>query len=120
MGLFYESTFLIPLALPVIIIFEANGKGALAHGDVKQILLLLLIGGVTAIPLGLFGVAARKADFTVLGITAYLDPTISLLLGIFLYKEQVNFQMLVGFIAIWIGIIFFTVDQIRRRQNSYR
>jgi len=118
LALFFESALLLPLVIPLLIWLEAGRRGALAQGQAWQLVLLLFIGVVTAAPLGLFAIAARKASFTVLGMTAYIDPTIILLLGIFLYKEAVNSYQLIGRLLIWLGLMAFTIGQYREHKTG--
>ncbi|HZK02731.1 MAG TPA: EamA family transporter RarD, partial [Anaerovoracaceae bacterium] len=86
-SLFYETIFLTPIAIIVIIYMEANGKGAFSVGEPKQIILLFFSGLFTAIPLSLFAMAANRISLLALGLTEYVSPTMGLILGIFLYKE---------------------------------
>src|SRR5699024_6451109 len=83
LSLFYETILLMPIAL--ILIFHVEGalppKGT---GLNSKYLLLLLSGLMTAVPMGLFSYAAPRLPLVTLGLTEYLSPSISLILGIFL------------------------------------
>ncbi|MEG0392429.1 MAG: EamA family transporter RarD, partial [Anaerovoracaceae bacterium] len=68
LALLYETIFLLPLALVVIVYLELTGRGALGVGEPYQYGLLLLAGIMTAIPLGFFGLAANKIPLVSLGI----------------------------------------------------
>ena len=73
--------------------------------------LLITTGLATAVSLGLFGLAAANLPLITLGITEYVSPSISLIIGIFLYREPFDFTQLTEFFAIWIGLIVFTVGE---------
>lgn len=111
-SLFYETIFLTPIAIIVIIYMEANGKGAFSVGEPKQIILLFFSGLFTAIPLSLFAMAANRISLLALGLTEYVSPTMGLILGIFLYKEPFDIYQLAGFLIIWIGLGIFTIEDI--------
>ena len=67
-SLFYETIFLAPFALVVIIYLETTGAGALAVASGGKYALLMLCGLFTAFPLLLFANAANKVNLFVLGL----------------------------------------------------
>lgn len=107
-SLIYETVFLAPFALLVIIYLEMNGIGALHIATPMQVVLLLLIGFVTAIPLALFSQAAQHLSLFTVGLVEYVSPTLSMLIGIFFYKEPIDLVLFIAFAIIWIGLAFFT------------
>jgi len=111
-SLLYETIFLAPVALCFVIYFESSGIGALETGGGFRFFLLMFAGAATALPLGLFSFAAGKLSLVTLGLTEYISPSISLLLGIFLFKEPFDAVQLGAFVVIWIGLIFFTHGEI--------
>lgn len=118
LSLLYETMFLSPAALAVVVYLEATGQGALGAGQPHQYILLLLVGFVTAIPLGLFAAAANKIPLVTLGILEYISPSISLVLGIFLFKEAFDLVQFLAFVVIWIGLAFFTLGEYRESRNA--
>ncbi len=114
LSLLYETMFQMPVALCVILYLEWTGKGALSMTETPlQYVLLLLCGVVTAIPLLIFSYAASRIRFVTLGISQYISPTITLLLGIFFFQEAFDGVQLGAILLIWVGIVFFTVGEIR-------
>ena len=111
-SLLYETVFLAPVALGAIVFLEINGKGALQVGG-YQFILLLFAAICTASPLALFSSAANKISLITLGICEYISPTLSLIIGIFLLKEQFDTVQLCAFCVIWIGLVFFTYGERR-------
>ncbi len=112
-SLFYETVFLMPIALGIILYLEATGVGALGAGEPYQYGLMLLCGLLTAIPLGLFGFSTQRCPLSVLGLIEYVSPSITLLLGIFVMGEPFDRIQLISFIIIWIGLIFFTKGEMQ-------
>lgn len=117
-SLLYETICLAPIALLVILYLETHGIGALSVGSTGKYLLLMLAGVATAVPLGLFSFAANKLPLITTGLTEYISPSISLLLGIFLFKEPFDVIQFTAFVVIWIGLIFFTYGEIRDNKTK--
>ena len=110
----YETFFLAPIALGLILYLEFTGKGSTAMMNAPyQFVLLLFAGLVTVIPLVLFGSAAKKVPMVTLGLMEYISPTIGMFLGVFVYHEPVDIVLLISLVIIWIGLGFFTVSEIR-------
>lgn len=112
-SLVYETAVLAPFALAAILYLEVTGKGALAEGQPYQFALLMLCGLLTAVPLGLFAAAAQKVTMFELGLTEYVSPTLSMLLGIFLFREPFDAVQLAAVALIWIGLVFFSYGEYR-------
>ena len=116
-SLLCETVMLVPIALGFIIYYEHAGQGALSVGSVSKFLLLLLAGIATAIPLGLFSFAASRLPLITLGLTEYVSPSISLILGIFLFKEKFDLIQFSAFVLIWIGLVFFTYGEVKEQRK---
>lgn len=115
LALFYETVFLLPIVVSVILYMEFTGSGAFSNGEPYQLGLLFLSGLFTAVPLSLFAMAANRISLVALGITEYISPSIALVLGIFLYKEPFDLYQFIGFVIIWIGLAVFTIGGIKAR-----
>lgn len=118
LSLFYETMYIMLPALAVIIYLEITGQGALGAGQPYQYGLLMLCGPLTAIALAFFAEAANKVSLVTLGILEYISPSISLLLGIFLFKEPFDTVQFIAFVIVWIGLVFFTVGEIKRSRMT--
>ena len=118
-GLFFETVFLIPIALGYLIWLRAHG--ALVFGGSLRITLLLLCTGVvTGLPLMWFGHAARHLRLTTVGFLQYLAPTGSFSLGVFVYHETFTRGHLITFILIWMALGIFTWDALTRWRRIAR
>lgn len=116
-SLLYETIFIAPVALGIVLYYENTGGGALTAGGFK-FFLLMFAGLATAVPLGLFSFAANKLPLITVGLTEYISPSISLVLGIFLFKEPFDIVQFSAFAIIWIGLVFFTYGEISDHKNN--
>jgi chloramphenicol-sensitive protein RarD len=76
---------------------------------------LICGGAVTAAPLLLFARAANSVPLSTIGFTQYLSPTLSLLIGVFVYKEPFTQAHLICFALIWTGLLLVSLEAARRR-----
>ena len=118
LSLVYETMLYGIIALVVIIVIEARGIGGLSYHEPVKYGMLFLTGLVTIIPVGLFGVSAKKVSLQVIGLTQYISPTITLLCGIFLFKEAIDRVQILAFIIIWIGLVFFTIGEFKKNKTG--
>ena len=122
LSLLYETMFLVPVAVGMVLYYEINGMGAFGVASNFQFFLLSLIGFCTAVPLILFTMGANRITMVNLWIIEYISPSITLLLGIFLFKEAFETVQFISFVIIWIGLVFFTYgefkDQKKERYNN--
>ena len=69
------------------------------------------------VPLMLFGWAAQRVPFTLLGPMQYLIPTINFFLGWLLFDEALPVSRVVGFAMVWVGLGMITLDMVRRQRQ---
>ena len=117
LSLFYETVFLVPAAVAVIIFLETTGQGALHVAAPYQHILLMLTGVCTALPLGLFNAGARYLPLVSLGITQYISPSIALVLGVFAFREPFDGVQFAACAIIWAGLFVFSLGEMRREKE---
>lgn len=113
-GIFVETLIVLPAALGYLVLQAVNGNSAFYRGDWMVDALLVGAGLVTTIPLFCFAYGARRVRMTSLGILQYASPTITFLLGVFVYKEAINIDGLITFACIWAALAIYTWDTTRR------
>ena len=101
------------IALFAVIYIETHGIGAAAMNVPGKFALMFLSGLVTLIPVALFSTAATRVSLLFIGLAQYISPTITLLLGIFLFREPIDRIQIAAFIIIWMGLCFFTYGEIK-------
>src|SRR5216110_2269602 len=119
-GLFLETLFLLPLAL-IYLVLLAN-RGALTFGPSHLHLsaILTTTGVVTAVPLLWFGYAARHLRLVTIGFLQYLSPSISFILGLFVYDETFTRQHFITFLLIWIALVLVSAEAVLRWRATKR
>ncbi len=113
-GLAMETLLLSPLVLPVLLWWPATQGGAWAQGDAVASAWLVLSGPLSALPLLLFAMAARRLPLATVGLVQYLSPSSQLVLGIWVFHEPFNGARLVGFAFIWAGLALVSAEALRQ------
>ena len=116
--LVYETMFYAAISVIAIIVIETRGIGALSFGVPGKYALMFLSGLVTLIPIALFGNAAKRVTLFIIGLTQYISPSITLLLGIFAYKEPFDRVQLLSFAVIWIGLVIFSYGEYKNYKEQ--
>jgi chloramphenicol-sensitive protein RarD len=119
-GLFLETFFLLPLAVAYLVILANRGALTFGSSHLSLSAILATTGIVTAIPLVWFGHAARHLRLVTIGFLQYLSPSISFLLGLFLYHETFTRQHFITFILIWIALVFVSAEAVLRWRATKR
>ena len=117
-GLFVESSV---LALPALAYVTWLGVGADAtfgHVSTGHTVLMVASGAATAVPLLLFAGAANRVPLTALGILQYVAPILQLACGVLIFHEPMPPARLAGFALVWLALMIFTVDSIRRARST--
>ena len=98
---------------------EFNGRGIFGESIGTDV--MLAMGGlITLLPLLLFASAARMITMTALGISQYVGPTLQLIIGAYIYQEPFGTPQQIAFGFIWLGIVVYTLDQIRHGRQRRR
>lgn len=109
-GLLLETACAAPFALGYLLwLGNIDNLGSFGV-DLPTTLLLIATGPVTAIPLLLFAIGARRLPLATMGFLQYTAPSLTFLVAIFLYGEAMNLARLLAFAAIWAGLALYTAD----------
>lgn len=119
-GLFVETAVTAPLALAWLAWLSHTDR--LHFGtELATDLLLPLAGVLTAVPLMLFAVAARRLPLSALGFLQYLAPSLNFLLAVLVFREPFGTGQLLAFALIWTGLAVYSLDLVRvSRRNAER
>lgn len=113
-----ETVSVLPLALIFIVYAQLSGFTIFASLSVKEMLLLVLTGAITSVPLMLFASGIKRTSITVSGILMYINPTLQLLLGVFVYNEEFTKSNAVTFAFVWLAVILFVGDGLRHKRHE--
>lgn len=108
-AMLFEAGLIAPIVLVYLIGF--NHESLLDYSLFENVL-LVLSGLVTAIPLLLYAEALKRAPLNLVGFIQYLNPTLQLLIALFVFKETINLGQIYGLIFIWLAIIIFILEQV--------
>lgn len=109
-GLTIESAILLLPACGIVWWYAATPQGSAFGVDLWLSLAIIFSGVVTATPLLLFAIAARRMNYSTLGFIQYLAPTIVFFLGLIVFEEELNPAQLGSFILIWTAVAIFVGD----------
>ena len=109
-GLTIETAILFLPAVIYLLTCEINNIGYFGHYGFQLNLLLAFAGVITAVPLLLFGTAARSIPLTMVGLLQYIAPSCQFLLGVLVYHEPFTITRLIGFMIIWAALAVFWME----------
>lgn len=115
-GLTIESAILLPVAVGIAWWYAASPQGSAFGQDLGMSLLIVFSGVVTAVPLLMFAIAARRMDYSTLGFIQYLSPTIVFFLGLFVFHQPLEPAKLASFVLIWVAVGVFVWDLWAKRK----
>ncbi len=117
-GLAVETTVATPFALAYLV--WLGSSGTFVTEGTGHVLLLMSAGIVTALPLLLFGAAARRLPLSVVGMLQYLAPVLQFLVGLLVFGEHMPPARWAGFALVWLALILLTVDGVRQARRAPR
>ena len=111
-GLTIETAMLAPVAAAYIVARHISGVGAFRTEGALVILLLVGAGIVTAIPLLLFSSATKRLPLSLVGLTQYISPSISLIIAVVVYHESFTNVDMIAFCFIWAALVIYSISQL--------
>lgn len=116
-GLTVEAIVLTPPAIIVLFHLGSSAAGLHLGNDTPVDIAVCLSGFITAIPLLMFAIAARRMDYSTLGFVQFIAPTVVFILGLTVFHEPLKPAQLWSFLFIWCAIAIFAWDLLRKRRN---
>ncbi len=117
-GLTIESAILLLPAAGIAWWYAVSPAGSSFGQDALMSGLIIFSGVVTAVPLLMFAIAARRMDYSTLGFIQYLAPTIVFFLGLFVFEQPLAPVKLFSFVLIWIAVAIFVGDLWARKRAA--
>lgn len=113
-GLTIESALLLLPSLALAAWF-ATTQGSAFFVSPALSAAIVLGGVVTAVPLLLFAIAARRMPYSKLGFFQFLAPSIVFVLGLTVFKQPLAPIQAASFACIWLAAAIFVWDLLRRQ-----
>lgn len=115
-----ESAVLVAPALGYLLWLQVDGHAHFIGYGPWHIAVMAGSGVVTAVPLLMFGAAARLIPLSVLGFLQYLNPLTQFLLGVFWAGEHMSGSRWAGFAVIWVSLILLSAQALSRSRKRHR
>jgi chloramphenicol-sensitive protein RarD len=110
-GLTLETLVVAPFAFIYLIILFVNDSHSFLAVSTGTDLLLIGAGAATAVPLLYFAKGAQKIPMSTLGFLQFIAPTLTLILGVFIYHEHFSSIHLISFLFIWTAISIYSLTK---------
>jgi len=111
-GFVVEAALLAPLAMIWFGWFVGQPDGRWFGDGGWDVAMLIAAGPITAVPLILFAVAAKRLRFSTVGMMQYIGPTLQFLISVLVFREAFGLVHAAAFGLIWTALIVFTVDSL--------
>ena len=116
-GFTLEVALLAPFALGYVLWLGQQGTGHFAMGDLRNTLLLLGCGIVTAVPLMIYANGAKGLRLSTIAMMQYIAPTMIFLTAVFVFDEPFGHARAIAFPMIWAALVMFTTSMIIGRRR---
>jgi len=114
-----EILLFAPFAIALLAWAHWDGQGAFGS-DGLDTALLILSGPLTATPLILFSVAARRISLASLGLLNYINPTLQFFCAVAIFAEPFSGLHAVVFAMIWVALALFSLSAWRQERAARR
>jgi chloramphenicol-sensitive protein RarD len=115
-----ETTLLLPLGIVQLVVLAGMMQIQFGYAGLAPSLGLAAYGVLTAIPLLLFGAAAKRVPLSYIGFMQYLTPTLQFLLGLLVFQEPMPAARWLGFAMVWFALSILSFDALRQLRNRTR
>jgi chloramphenicol-sensitive protein RarD len=117
-----ESGLLLPVAGIQLFLVAQASAGHLSFGSVGLwgSLGLVLFGILTAVPLIMFGAAAKHLPLRYIGFLQYLTPILQFTIATTIFHEPMPAARWVGFAIVWASLILLSTDAVRAGRQNLR
>lgn len=116
-GLTIESALLLAPSL-ALAAWYAGTQGSAFFVSPSLSAAIVLGGFVTAIPLLMFAIAARRMPYSTLGFFQFLAPSIVFVLGLTVFEQPLQPAQAACFACIWLAAAIFIWDLVRRSRSA--
>lgn len=112
-----ETMAVLPIAIVFIAYAQFSGFTTFSSLTTAEALLIIATGPITSIPLMLFAKGIKETSIVTSGILMYINPTLQLLVGVFIYNEAFTQTNAITFAFVWAAVILFVFDSLRKHKK---
>ncbi len=114
-----EAGLVVPIGIFQLVLVDLIGGGLMfASQGFAGSFGLAFYGVLTAIPLILFGTAAKYVPLRYIGFMQYISPILQFLVGILYLNEPMPAARWFGFVLVWCGLAVLIFSAIRDSRNQ--
>lgn len=117
-GLGIETAMLMPVALGWLTWATLMSSQPVWGENGSDLVLLVLAGIVSTVPLLLFTAAARLLPYSTLGILQFIAPTLQFLVAVFLFGEAFTTAHAAAFACIWTAALIYLISAVRSSRRA--
>ncbi|CAN5546254.1 hypothetical protein BH10ACT6_BH10ACT6_14570 [soil metagenome] len=119
-GLTLETAWLTPVAIVQLLVVWSISGLTLTQNGPGHVILVVLVGVATGLPLLFFAAAAARLPLFAIGLTQYLTPVLQFIFGVAFLGEAMSTTRWVGFVLVWVALIVLAVDLVRAARLGRR
>ncbi|MEE4245314.1 MAG: EamA family transporter RarD [Kangiellaceae bacterium] len=114
-GLLMETLIAFPVAIGCITYLMVNSQAVFLSGSFATDMSLVAGGLITAVPLILFAIGARRLPLYAIGFLQFIAPTLTFMLAVMVYNEPFGWQKAITFGLIWLALVIYLFDSLITR-----
>lgn len=114
-GLLVETLIAFPVAVAFIGYWIWSSQAAFLNTHVATDVSLAAGGLVTAVPLILFAIGARRLPLYAIGFLQFIAPTLTFMLAVMVYQEPFGWEKGITFGFIWLALAAYLADSVFKR-----
>lgn len=114
-GLFIETMLILPFALIFLTYLGVNGLSEFKPN--LNGVLLFFSGLVTILPLLTFTASTRFLPLSTIGFMQYISPSLSMMVAVFIYGEELSLYKIISFGLIWTSLLIVAINGIKHERK---
>ena len=111
-GLAIETLLLTIPSILWLVYLDRNGSGSFLNSRIQITFLLMGASVVTALPLLLFNLGAKRVTLATLGFMQYIAPSCMFVTAVFIFHEPFLHAQLISFVMIWAALAVYSFDSV--------
>lgn len=117
---FFIEITLISLGCSIYLFFYYPTPLAIYYHYPKFIVLIPLLGVITASAFGVYFTASRLLPFTLFGLLSYMEPLLLVLISVFLLHETISSENMLAYALFLLAMLFLLFDGIIFSLRNFR